>query len=325
MKRKTRKTRRRMRSSVLEARVMSPRIVWHGTTRLFGRLLRLALLLALLAGIGWGIWSGIQHTFHNNPDFRLQVIDLNPNPIIDEADLVEIAGIDLTVDTSLFEIDVNTTRKHLEVLPAVVEAQVERQLPGTLKVRITHRQPQAWVATTGSKLDEVRTMGGLLLDADGHVYPCPARQLEEALKLPIFLLEEDEQHPLTLGQQLEHPQLARCFKLLEAARNEDAESARWIESIRQANEWSLRLVTRQGTSATFGLREHPVQMRKLRAALDHAAQKGYQIDTINLIPRFNVPITVRGENPPRRAIPVEDAVRTTLPDRPGSAQARTGN
>ena len=56
--------------------------------------------------------------------------------------------------------------------------------------------------------------------------------------------------------------------------------------------------------ALFGLREHPAQIAKLRAALEHAGQKGYVIDTINLIPRFNVPITVRGDRPPPRAVPV---------------------
>ena len=304
MRRKTTKTRRRKQPSVLEVRVMSPRIAWHGFTKMMGGFLRLALLLAVLGGIGWGIWRGIQHTFHHNPDFRLQVIDLNTNPVIDEAGLIEIAGIDLTVETSLFEVDVSDTRQRLEALPAVVEAKVERHLPGTLVVRITSRIPQAWVTYTGSDLSQVRQADGLLIDGHGHVYPCPERQLEKALKLPIILLQDQEDHPLVSNQVLEHPELSRCLKLLSASRDADPQSPQWIESIRQSNDWSLRLVTREGTSATFGLRDHPAQIEKLRAALDHAAQKGYAIDTINLIPRFNVPITVRGKTPPPRAVPV---------------------
>ncbi len=304
MKRKTTKTRRRARQSVLEVRVMSPRIAWHGFTRMLSGTLRLALVLTILVGIGWGIWRGIQHTFHHNPDFRLQVIDLNKNSVIDEVSLIEIANIDLTVNTSLFEVDVNRTRERLEAMPAVTKAVVERHLPGTLVVRITCREPRAWVAPTGSDLSQARMVGGLLLDADGHVYPCPQLQPEEAALLPIILREDHEEHPLLAGQVLEHPELERCFQLLEAAEKADPESPRWIEFIRQANDWSLRLVTKSATSATFGLREHPAQMDKLRAALDHAAQNGYAIDTINLIPRFNVPITVRGSQPPPRAVPV---------------------
>ena len=64
-----------------------------------------------------------------------QFIDLNDNPIIDEADLIQIAAIDLTVETSLFEVDVTETRERLEAMPAVVSASVERHLPGTQPVR----------------------------------------------------------------------------------------------------------------------------------------------------------------------------------------------
>lgn len=318
MKRKTRKTRRRTRSSVLEVRVMSPRIAWNGFTKMLGGLLKLALLLALIGGIGWGVWRGIQHTFHNNPDFRLQVIDLNPNPVIDEIGLIEMAGIDLTVDTSLFDIDVNETKRRLEQLPAVIEAKVERHLPkgdqpATLMVRIHYRVPQAWVAHTGSDLSGVRRVGGVLLDPEGHLYPCPEGQFADAEPLAIILLTQEDGHPLMPGQRLHHPELERCLRLLAEARKADADSPRWIQSIRQANDWSMRLVTREGTSATFGLRNHDQQIQRFRAALDHAAKKGYLIDTINLIPRFNVPITVRGEKAPPRAILIPEA---SLPREP---------
>lgn len=318
-KRTTTKPRRRAQPSVLEVRVMSPRIAWHRFTRLLGSLLRLALLLALLVGIGYGIWRGVEHTFHNNPDFRLQIIDLNPNPVIDELGLVELTGIDLSHDTSLFAIDVEETKRRLEALPAVVEARVERHLPkadqpATLMVRITHRQPRAWVALSGTDLSAVRRVGGMLLDPANHLYPCPEGQFAEAESLAVILLAGHEDHPLTPGTTLDHPELERCLRLLEAARQADAASPRWIQSIRQANDWSLRLVTRNGTSATFALRDHGQQIERFRAALDHAAKKGYLIDTINLIPRINVPITVRGETEPPRAILIPEASLQRSPD-----------
>jgi hypothetical protein len=38
--------------------------------------------------------------------------------------------------------------------------------------------------------------------------------------------------------------------------------------------------------------------------LDHAGEKGYVIDTINLIPKYNIPIAVRDGDAPLRAIVV---------------------
>ena len=86
MKRKT-ANRRLHHRNVLEVRVMSPRIAWFGLLRFFAVLAKLACLAAVLTGIGWGVWRGIHHAFYQNPDFRLRVIDLNPNPVIDEPGL----------------------------------------------------------------------------------------------------------------------------------------------------------------------------------------------------------------------------------------------
>lgn len=300
-------SRKRARQNMLEVRVMSPRIAWIGFLRLLGKLLKFACILAVLTSIGWSIWRGIEHTFYKNPDFRLQVIDLNENPVIDEIALIDFAGIDLARNPSLFDVDVESIKTRLQELPAVVEAKVERHLPGTLMIRVTCRRPEAWVAETGTDLANLRRAGGLLVDPQGYVYPCPERQLHEAEKLPILLVAPLQGHPLSSGQTLEHPELAHCFNLLANVRKADPQSTHWIETIRQANNWSLRLVTRQGTSATFGLSNHERQINKLRAALRHAADRGYQIDTINLIPKFNVPITVRGHAAAPRAIPVSEA------------------
>jgi hypothetical protein len=68
----------------------------------------------------------------------------------------------------------------------------------------------------------------------------------------------------------------------------------------------LLLVTREGTSAIFGLGDHDRQIRSLRAAMDHSSQKGYAIDTINLIPKHNIPITLRNEAPAPKAQPVAE-------------------
>ena len=116
MKRKTSKHRRHPRQSVLEVRVMSPRIAWFGFLKFAGKVAKLACVLAVLTGIGWGVWRGIQHAFYKNPDFRLQVIDLNTNPVLDELGVTKVAGIDLTANPSLFDVDVNETAQKLSAV-----------------------------------------------------------------------------------------------------------------------------------------------------------------------------------------------------------------
>ena len=299
------KSRRRSHSKVLEVRVMSPRIAWFGFLKFAGGLTKLALILAVITGIGWGVWLGVQHAFYNNPDFRLQVIELNANPVIDEVGLAKTAEIDLTAN--LFTIDVKEVERKLKSLPAIAEAHAERHLPGTLVVQVTARTPRAWISCPAVGLPEVRHAGAMLVDRDGIAYPCPELQLESALRLPAIQLPASGGTPIVAGQKIQQPELAHCFHLLDSACEADPEATQWVESVKQVNEWSLLLVTRQGTAATFGVGDHDRQIRSLREAMDHSSAKGYVIETINLIPKHNVPITVRNETPAANAVPVPAA------------------
>lgn len=320
-KRHTSKVRRHSRSNVLEVRVMSPRIAWHGLRRLLGKTAKLTLILAIISGIGWGVWEGIERAFYKNPDFQLKVIDLNPNPVIDEAGMAEIVGI--APPPSLFDIDLEKITAKLKALPGIADARSERHLPGTLVIRVVARSPRAWISCSQSSSSEVRHCGGMLVDFNSIAYPCPDLQLEAAMKLPMIHLPDSEKFPIAAGLRLGHPELVHCFRLLDSAFAADPESIHWIDSVKQVNAWSLLLVTRQGTSSTFGLGDHERQIHNLRIAMDHSNQKGYTIDTINLIPKVNIPITLRSEVPPPRAIPVAEPTAAEIRDDRRSRDVKT--
>lgn len=320
-KRQTSKHRRRTRSQILEVRVMSPRIAWFGFLKIVGKLTKIACLLAVLGGIGWGCWQGIQQAFYKNPDFRLQVIDLNPNPVIDEVGVARTAEINLT--GSLFDIDVDDVTARLKALPAIQDAHVERHLPGKLMIRVTAREPRAWISCPDAGLGDTRSTGAMLVDHNGVAYPCPEMQLEAATKLPCIQLSQSEGNPVTPGSKISHPELAHCFRLLESACAVDPDAIHWIDSVKQVNAWSLLLVTREGTAATFGLGDHERQIASLRAAMDHSSEEGYDIATINLIPKHNIPITLRTEAAPPRAIPIAEPTEGELREQRRSSDLKT--
>ena len=304
LKRHTSKPRRTQRANVLEVRVMSPRIAWFSFLKLAGTLTKFTCIIAVLAGMSWGVWQGIQRAFYKNPDFRLQVIDLNQNSVIDEADLAEITGIDIT--DSIFNINIDQVVAKLKARPEIADARAERHLPGTLVVRVVPRAPRAWLSCPSSGLTETHRVGSMLVDYDGIAYPCPKLQLDYAANLPVIQLPGSEANSIKEGQAVNKPELRHCFHLLEAASKADPESIHWIDSVRQANAWSLELVTRQGTIATFGLGDHDRQIATLQASISHASEGGYSIGTINLIPKYNIPITVRNEPTAPRAIPLSE-------------------
>ena len=286
---------------------MSPRIAWFGFLRFAVTAAKIGCVVAALTAAGWGVWRGVQHAFFQNPDFRLRYIDLNENSVIDEIETAEAIGIELAERPNLFDIDVSKAAEKLSARPGICEARIERHLPATLVVRVLPRTPKAWLACLEQDISGERKAGGMLVDVNGIAYPCPPLQLESASALPIIILPASDEHSIAVGKPVEHPELARCLRLIDAAREADPEAVHWIESVRQKSEWSLVLTTRGGTAATFSLGDHQRQIDNLRAALDHAGEKGYDIATINLIPKYNIPITVRDGSAPPRAIPVSAA------------------
>ena len=290
------KSRNAARHNVLHVRVWSTRIVRIACFKMLFRSFKPLCLLALLAIVGLGIRQGVCWALYDNPDFRLQVVDLNPNAAIDELDFAKLTGINLRAN--LFRLDREALTKCLTNLPQLADAQVQRQLPGTLVVRVTARTPRAWIACPTAGLPATRVAGGILVDDHDIAYPCPPRQLETAATLPIIVLPARDKQPIAVGKKILQPELQRCLRLLTSANASDPEAAHWIDSIQQANAWSLWLTTSGGTVATLGLSDHARQVANLRAAIKHAEIKGYAMATINLIPKENVPITIASAHLP---------------------------
>lgn len=303
MRKKTSRARHhRHQVKVLKSEVMSPRIAWFNFLESLRFLVKIAIIGGVLFGIGYGIREAVEHTFHENPDFRLQAITLNENDVFDESSLVAELNIDLTAN--IFDFDVDRMREEILRNPAIQSAKVERELPGNLVFKITTRTPVAWIACETEGFSTTRAVGGLLVDHSGFTFPCPELQLQESNGLPVFQLSSDPEHPVNIAETLEHPELRNCMRLLKAFRSAYPEDVSMIGTIRQETDWSLNLTTRAGTVATFGLGNHDRQLDYLGRALRHASRKGYTIETINLIPKRNVPITVAEDSLPPRAIPV---------------------
>ena len=314
MRKRTTKTRRhRHHVKVLKSEVMTPRIAWFSFLAFLNVLLKVSLVFALLIAVAYGVLQAIEHSFNKNPDFRLQAIDLNENNVLDEAGVVEHLNIDLSAN--IFDFDVEQLEEKLLLIPAISKAEVKRDLPGTLEIRITTRRPIAWIASPLEGVPAQRRSDALLVDRDNVVYPCPPGQVKGCMNLPIILLSPVASSPLKAGEKLTHPQFRHCLHLIQAITKFDPSDLAKVETISQENEWSLKMMTRNGTAATFGLGNHERQLRYLRQALSHAQEKGYHIETINLIPKRNVPITVSDNAEPPRAIPVP---QSEIADQPQS-------
>ncbi|MEK7953196.1 cell division protein FtsQ/DivIB [Luteolibacter soli] len=310
-KRRTSRVQHRRQVIELQAKVVSPRIVWYSVVKNCRKMVRVAVILALLGGAVWGVKYGIRRGLLENEEFRLQAIELTPNPAIDERRLVQVAGIDLK--GSLFDCHVAEIQAKLGALPELASVKVRREFPGTLIVEAIAREPHAWVSSPAHGVAARDPEKGLLVDRNGFAFRCPPALLEKASALPVLQLGEGGEMPVA-GKQVVHPEFDRLMRLYHVACNEIEGADKWIDTLRQSRSWSLELVSHDGTAASFGLGDHERQMSDLRAALEHARTQNQQIASIELIPERNIPVILLAESAPR-AIPREEAAPASAPVR----------
>lgn len=302
-KRKTSRVRNRPQIRVLKANVMSPRIFWFDVRHALAQLSKLLLWAALIGGVGFGIWLGVQKGLVQNDEFRLQRIELAANPAVDEIRLLNVAGIDPS--GSLFDCDAGMIEERLRALPEIAGADVKREFPGTLVIDLTVREPMLWVANKGEGVMPRDRITGLVVDRSGLAFPCPKGLFEEALALPVIELGKGGES-LKSGSKVVHPDFVRGIRLYSAAGGDIPDAEAWIDTIWQHKSWASRMTTRDGMEVTFGHDDIERQMSDLLAAVQHAREKGARISTITLIGTRNLPVTYH-ETPPPKAIPVEQA------------------
>jgi hypothetical protein len=310
-KKRTTRVRHSKELTRLQVNVLSPRIVWFGFLKACRQTLKVTLMVGLGVAAIWGIRELIQKGLVQNKEFKLQAIELTPNPAIDERRLIKVAGID--IDGSLFDCNAGQIETVLRALPELSGASVRREFPGTLVVEVTAREPYVWVSRTGQDVSPRDPQAGLVVDRHGIAFHCPPTLLKEAELLPLIQLGEGGE-PLVAGKPVVHPEFERLRCLYEVACQRIPGAEGWVYSLRQSREWSLELLSRDGTTARFGLGDHERQVNDLKAALDHARERGQQIDSIELIPERNLPVVLRGTGVPR-AILVDEPLPVNTPDR----------
>jgi cell division protein FtsQ len=103
------------------------------------RLLLAAVALALLGLVALGV------TY--TPVFRARHIDVEGERTLRAAQVLRIAGVDDA--TNVFHLDPTAVEAALRSSPWIAEAEVERDLPSTIRIRVTERAPMAQVSVDG--------------------------------------------------------------------------------------------------------------------------------------------------------------------------------
>ncbi len=294
----------------LHINVSSPKIVMFQVMSGFEKGLKVIMLIALLGLIGWGGYRGLHHLFLGNEKYKLQEIDLQTNGHLDHTRLVEIAGIDL--DVSIFAIKGEEVKTKLKALPEVIDCEVERRLPGTLKVIVTERVPAVWLESLALGYPG-RKDGGILADAEGITFPCEGNMWNSARDLPVIVVNDVEEDSFRHGSKMKHTEVIRALHLINNLEQQNLRAQWHAERVILVNDYSLEVICRDGSCAIFGMYDHARQVADFVSVFEHSLQTNRMIQHINLIPKKNIPVKFAGDaimvKPRRRPTPVNSDIR----------------
>jgi hypothetical protein len=216
------------------------------------------------------------------------VIELETDGQIGVEDFVRVTGVDPA--GSVFSVTLSAVRKKLEEYPSILDVDVSRRLPGTLRIEVKEREPVAWIECRALDIHARDTERGMLVDEGGVVFPCDPWWAEAAEGLPVVVVLEAKRGDFVSGKRIRHREAERALHLVRLSRRmlEDEEWGLAVVGVQ--NDISLKAATTRGTVVTFGMYEHKRQMADLMALERHSRRTAQFMKRVNLIPERNIPV-----------------------------------
>lgn len=247
-----------------------------------GRLVKTLVLAALVGGTCYGARLGWKKLFWQNPDYALSDI-----PYLTDGSLTceqACAVAKLRKGVNIFSYDTNAVRDSLRALPQVESVEVVRYLPNRIGITVKERKPAAWLTAApvekGAKVEAVH-----LLDANGIVFK-PRHVPYEFKELPTIAGVQTED--LEPGKPIHKAEVRAALELLNRTRETGAFK---VTSIDVSKGCYLVATDQKRAQLTFGLEDIAGQLERFSIVRDEVTHFGQDIQTINLIPKTNIPVT----------------------------------
>lgn len=255
---------------------------WLCIRRWISRVVKVILLAAFAGGIYYGTTQGWKKFFWQNPDYSLREIHFTTDGTLTREQACLTAK--LKAGANIFSYDMGAVRDALQGMPQVEKADITRYLPNRIEIAVRERKPTAWLAAApGGK--SAGQEPAHLLDARGIVFQ-PKHVPHEFKTLPVIGGVQTED--LEPGKPIRRAEVLAALELLKRTRDSGVFK---VISIDVSKAYCLVATDQKRAQLTFGLDDIAGQLDRLGAVRDEATLIGQEIQTINLIPMRNIPVT----------------------------------
>ncbi len=240
------------------------------------------LLLAAVGGLGWACVAGTEALgrllFSENEHFTIRYLDVQSNGRLRPEHLREYGKV--AEGQNLFAVNLAQVRANLESVPLIRSAEIHRDLPDTLVIRVQER-------TALARLAEGAGGHPVLVDRDGYV-------LGLGLQSTLPLVSGAKERGLGPGSVVQEKAVRDGLTVLDLCDTTRLGNVVKIQKIEVRNADALTLYLAGGEVIALGRDQLKARLEKLVDVLKTAQELGQAIKTADLTVLRNVPVVYRG-------------------------------
>ena len=279
-------SRQRRQQHLLDVKVRARRVSHHRNRRFLLVVSKIVLVIAVGAGLYYGVRVGLSRFFFDNPDYRLSTIAIRTDGTLQRDQILKAGG--LQEGLNIFSVNLAQIHDRLQQLSQVDEVQVERKMPNEIDITITERKPIAWITSEKTVTDPFASDAAFLVDARG-VLMKEKKLLPEYLALPLITGCSSE--ALVPGKIVDSLEAKAALELLRLTTTSFMQTRFQIREVDVSKGYCLLATDKNHTRAMFGFDHLDVQMQRLEQFLVYSDDSQRQIETVNLLVARNIPVT----------------------------------
>ena len=229
---------------------------------------------------------------YENKSFAIQQVDVQTDGVISADQLRRWSGV--RGGQNLLALDLACVKRDLEMQAMIETVSVERILPGTLRLRVTEREPIAQVAVPHPnpaggldlKVFQIDENGYVMLPLDPRQRAVPPAEPDDQLPLILGINAAD----LQPGRKLDSVQVQAALKWIGAFESSAMANLVDLKKIDVLSPEVLIVTTGQGSEVTFGLDNFDQQLLRWQRIQEECARSNKTIATLNLAVTDNTPL-----------------------------------
>jgi cell division septal protein FtsQ len=278
--------RQRKQQHLLDVNVRARRASHHRNRRILVAVSKVALVIAVCAGLYYGACTALSRFFFDNPDYRLSTIGVQTDGTLLRDQILKPAG--LREGLNIFSINLAQVHDRLQQLPQVDDVQVERKMPNEIDIQITERKPIAWITSEKTVANPFASDAAFLVDARGILMK-EKKLLPEYLALPLITGCSSE--ALVPGKVVDSFEAKAALELLRLTTTSFMQTRFQIREVDVSKGYCLLVTDKNHTEVMFGFDRLDTQMQRLEQFLVYSDDTQREIATVNLLVARNIPVT----------------------------------